>query len=146
VGSLGAFLVAVFGGGILWQWVTFLVLSAVAFAGSRKFARRVYRGPTEFGVGAERYGGMRAYVIETIDAAAATGMVRIDREEWRAESADGTVIPQDTWSEIVKVDGTRMVVKPATGSADTGSADRPAEFESPADAAIREAEEDEEAE
>lgn len=142
VGSLGAFLVAVFGGGILWQWIVFIVVSAIAFGLSRKFARRVHGGPTEFGVGAERYEGMKAYVMETIDAAAATGMVRIDREEWRADSADGRVIQKGTWAVIEKVDGTRMVVKQEAGAAETAAGSQPADPESPADQAIRDAGED----
>ncbi|MFC1628149.1 NfeD family protein [Gemmatimonadota bacterium] len=112
IGAIASFLVAVIGGSVFWQWITFLVVSALAFAFSRRFADKVYKGPDDYGVGAERYFGEKAWVIETIDAAAATGMVRIDREEWRAESIDKSVIPAETWTEIVKVDGTRMVVKP----------------------------------
>ncbi|MFC1499468.1 NfeD family protein [Candidatus Zixiibacteriota bacterium] len=111
IGAIGSFLVAVLGGSVLWQWITFIVVSALAFAFSRRFAEKVHKGPVDFGVGAERYTGDRAWVIETIDASAATGMIRIDREEWRAESADKSVIPAETWTEIVEVDGTRMVVK-----------------------------------
>lgn len=112
IGAIGSFLVAILGGSVLWQWITFLVVSALSFAFSRRFAEKVYKGPEDFGVGAERYTGERAWVIEAIDAAAATGMVRIDREEWCAESFDNSVISAETWTEIVKVDGTRMVVKP----------------------------------
>lgn len=142
VGAFGAFLVGVFGGSIIWQWIVFIVVSAIAFAGSRKFARRVHRGPTGYSVGAERYEGMRAYVTETIDAAAATGMVRIDREKWRADSADGDVIQKDTWTEIVKVDGTHMVVRPAAEVADTAVTAGSEGSETPADQAMREATQD----
>ena len=121
VGSFGSFLVAIFGGSVLWQWIVFIVFSAIAFAGSRKFAKRVYKGPTEFGVGAERYDGTKAYVIETIDAAAATGRIRVDREEWLAESVDGNTIQEGTWTEIIKVDGTRMVVRAVSAPSESTS-------------------------
>lgn len=121
VGSFGSFLVAVFGGSLLWQWIVFIVFSAIAFAGSRKFAKRVYKGPTEFGVGAERYKGMKAYVIETIDASAATGRIRVDREEWLAESVDGNNIPEGSWTKIVKIDGTRMVVRAVSAPSESPS-------------------------
>ncbi|MFC1559449.1 NfeD family protein [Gemmatimonadota bacterium] len=124
IGAIGSFLVAIFGGSVLWQWITFLVVSALAFAFSRRFAEKVHKGPVDHGVGAERYTGDRAWVTETIDAAAATGMVRIDREEWRAGSVDKAVIPAETWTEIVEVDGTRMIVKPIDESG-AGGAETP---------------------
>lgn len=121
IGAIGSFLVAILGGSVLWQWITFIVVSALSFAFSRRFAEKVYKGPEDFGVGAERYTGKKAWVIETIDAAAATGMVRMNSEKWRAESSDNSVIPAETWTEIVKVDGTRMVVCPVDegGAGDT---------------------------
>jgi membrane protein implicated in regulation of membrane protease activity len=128
IGAVGSFLVAVFGGSVLWQWITFLVVSALAFAFSRRFAEKVNRGPVDYGVGAERYAGERAWVTETIDAAAATGMVRIDREEWRADSFDRSVIPAETWTTIVEVDGTRMVVKPAEEAGAAVPEDTPVDF------------------
>ncbi len=118
IGALAAFIVALFNGSILWQWIVFFVVSAIAWAGSRRFARSVHRGPTTFGVGAERYTGLKGYVIETIDPAAATGMVRVDREEWRADSSDRTVIEKDTWAVVEKVDGTRLVVRPLEAGED----------------------------
>ncbi len=128
IGAIGAFLVAVFGGSVLWQWIVFIVVSTLAFAGSRRFAEKVNKGPEDYGVGAERYTGDRAWVTETIDAAAATGMVRIDREEWRADSVDKSVIPAETWTVIVKVDGTRMVVKPAEEAGAAAPEDAPVDF------------------
>jgi len=127
IGAIGSFLVAVLGGSVLWQWITFIVVSSLAFAFSRRFAEKVHKGPVDHGVGAERYTGERAWVIETIDAAAATGMVRIDREEWRADSADREVIPAETWTVIVRVDGTSMVVRPAEEGGKKASESPPAD-------------------
>jgi len=50
-------------------------------------------------------------VLETIDPLQATGRVRIDREEWRAQSADDTVIPVNSRVEVVRVEGTRLIVR-----------------------------------
>jgi membrane protein implicated in regulation of membrane protease activity len=113
VGAAGATIVAAVGGSQVWQWASFIVLSTLTFAFSRKIANRIHRGPEGLGVGAERYKGMRGRITEQVDNAAATGMVRIDREEWQAESVDGQVIPAETWAVVVKVDGTRMMVEPA---------------------------------
>ena len=111
IGAAGAALTAGLGGGQLWQWLVFVVLSAISFALSRRFAEKVNRGPTAYGVGAERYTGSRAMVTETVDNAAATGMVRIDREEWRADAVDDQVLQEGTWARVVRVDGTRLIVE-----------------------------------
>jgi membrane protein implicated in regulation of membrane protease activity len=42
----------------------------------------------------------------------ATGMVRVQREEWRAENADGTAVPVGARIVVLRVDGTRVVVRP----------------------------------
>jgi membrane-bound ClpP family serine protease len=41
------------------------------------------------------------------------GLVRVDREEWRAESVDGAVIAQGATVRVADVQGTRLVVSPA---------------------------------
>jgi inner membrane protein len=50
-------------------------------------------------------------VLKEIDPLLGTGLVRIEREEWRAESIDHTKIAQDTLVEVVSVSGTRVLVK-----------------------------------
>jgi membrane protein implicated in regulation of membrane protease activity len=45
----------------------------------------------------------------------ATGLVRVEREEWRAESVDGSAIPAGTAVEVLRVDGTRLIVGPPEG-------------------------------
>ncbi len=117
IGAAGAALVAAFGGGQLWQWLVFIVVSGLSFALSRKFASKIHRGPEGFGVGAERYTGTTGMITETVDNAGAIGMIRIDREEWQAQSDDGAVIEAGNWAVVVRVDGTRMIVK----ASETGS-------------------------
>ncbi len=52
----------------------------------------------------------------------ATGMVRVGREEWGAESVDGTPLSEGTLVKIVEVVGTHVMVWPE---------DRPAPIEPP---------------
>jgi membrane-bound ClpP family serine protease len=53
--------------------------------------------------------GASGTVLEHIGAGE-TGMVRIDREEWRAEAATGQVLVPGMKVEVVEVRGTRVVV------------------------------------
>ncbi len=113
IGAIGAALVAGFGGGQLWQWLAFVVVSVITFAGSRRFAERVHKGPSDFGVGAERFEGMQVWVLQTVDNAAATGMVKVEGGEWRADAVDDQVIEAGTIVEIMRVEGAHLLVRPA---------------------------------
>ncbi|NOZ50487.1 MAG: NfeD family protein [Chloroflexi bacterium] len=110
VGALAAALVAFLGLGIDWQLVLFVLVSVVAIAYSRRFAERI-TGPQAEGVGVDRVLGKRAVVLEIIDPIAASGRVRVDREEWRAQSANDEIFPVNAIVEIVRVEGTRLIVR-----------------------------------
>jgi membrane protein implicated in regulation of membrane protease activity len=109
-----------------WQWLVFVVATAVALAGLVPMGRRLDRASTGGAVGATRFAGQRAVVLESIPGAAhATGLVRLEREQWRAESAHGREIPAGTTVTVVRVDGTRLIVVPAPDTAADAAADQP---------------------
>lgn len=91
----------------------FIAVSIVALYGFRQLAHRLDRTEPADGIGSKRLIGQRAMVIDAIDGAHDLGTVRIDREEWRAESGDGSEIPVGTAVKVVEVRGTRVVVFPA---------------------------------
>ena len=111
IGAAAAAILAFVGLGLVWQLGAFIVVSAVSVVLSRRFAERV-SGPQMQGVGIDRVLGKEAVVIEAIDPLSAHGRVRIDREEWRADSADGAPIAQDMQVEVLRVEGTRVIVRP----------------------------------
>jgi membrane protein implicated in regulation of membrane protease activity len=92
------------------QWAVFVVVSGALFAVSRRFAERVtHKQPP--GIGADRLIGRRGVVLEQIDNMQSVGKVRIDKEEWRAESEDESVIESGTRIEVIRLDGTHAVVR-----------------------------------
>ena len=111
VGAAAAALVAFVGLDLPWQLVTFIGVSAAAVLLSRRFADRV-TGQQAQGVGIDRVLHKRAVVLEAIDPVTATGRVRVEREEWRADSITGQTIPSGTVVEVTGVVGTRLQVKP----------------------------------
>ncbi|HSL58835.1 MAG TPA: NfeD family protein [Acidimicrobiales bacterium] len=112
-GAVGATLLAAFGAPLLLQWVAFVVLSGAAFAALRPLAARLDRDEPSDGVGARRLIGERATVLQEIPADNSDlGLVRVHREEWRAESLDGSPIPVGALVRIVEMRGTRVVVFP----------------------------------
>lgn len=96
---------------LAWQWAAFLLVSAVLLLSLRKFADRVTHEPPEK-VGVDRLVGKQAVVIEAIDTGDALGRVRIDREEWRADSSLDDVIPVGARVTVERVEGTHVVVSP----------------------------------
>lgn len=108
VGAAFAFVLALLGAPVGLQWVVFLVLSVVSLFFLQRFVRREEGG---YAVGANRYSGRRALVLEDVDRVHDTGRVRMETEEWRA-TTEGEVITAGTQVKVVGVTGTRLVVVP----------------------------------
>ncbi len=101
---------AIFDVGPAWQWAAFVVASGLLLAVSRRFADRfTHKQPP--GIGADRLIGKRGVVLEEIDNTLNVGKVRIDQEEWRADSdTDGSIQP-GVRIEVVRLEGTHAVVR-----------------------------------
>lgn len=112
-GAAAAAIAAFLGAAVAVTWIAFVGVTAVALVLLLPLARRIdrARGPAGRGEGADRWVGRQAVVIGEIPAGVhATGMVRIEREEWRAESVDGAAVNIGAAVTVVRVDGTRLVV------------------------------------
>lgn len=113
IGAGLAAVVAFAGGALAWQWLVFVVVSALVTAATRPLARRLDEGAPVAGIGARRWLGEAATVLEPIPPGVnETGLVRLGRQEWRAESRDGTPVPVGTVVRVIDVTGTRLVVWP----------------------------------
>ncbi|MCJ7497057.1 MAG: NfeD family protein [candidate division Zixibacteria bacterium] len=114
VGAALAGILSLLGFGMGWQLGSFIVVSAVLFAVSRRFAERFTKKQPP-GVGADRFIDKKGLVIEEINNLKNTGRVRIGKEEWRADSDTGEVISPGQTVEVIKVEGTHLVVKVLKG-------------------------------
>jgi inner membrane protein len=110
IGAAAAGLAALIGLSFGWQLAFFIVVSLVLFILSRQIAAKVVKDQPP-GIGADRLVDQEALVIETINSLENKGRVRIRGEEWLAESADHSIIPSDTRVQVVRVSGTRLVVR-----------------------------------
>jgi membrane protein implicated in regulation of membrane protease activity len=121
IGALAAAVPAFLGLGLLWQLLVFIIVSTVAVLLSRRFADRI-TGKQPQGVGVDRVLGKKAIVIEPIDPLSPAGRVRVDVEEWRADSADGSPIAEGEVVEVLGIDGTRLKVRQlGVGESETAS-------------------------
>lgn len=110
IGAAVASILAILGLGMGWQWGAFLVIASVLFVISRRFAERFTKKQPS-GVGADRFVGEKGMVLEEINNIKSTGLVRIRGDDWRADSDMDEIIPLGKKIEVVKVIGTRLVVK-----------------------------------
>ena len=96
------------------EWAAFIGISASSFAVLWPIGRRMERRSGLTGVGAQRWVGRHAVVLCVIPGqVGGTGVVRLEREEWRAESGvSGVPIRRGTTVLISRVHGTRLVVLP----------------------------------
>jgi inner membrane protein len=111
IGAAAAAVLAWLGVAVIAQWLVFFGVSAIAFAYLRKFIDR-QDAQVQPRIGANRWLEAQGVVLQDIDPHGGVGMVRIDTEEWRAMSEEGTPIPSGTRVIVTGVQGSRLVVSP----------------------------------
>jgi membrane protein implicated in regulation of membrane protease activity len=115
-GAALAAVVAVLDGSVAFQWVAFLAGSVVALAVLVPIGRRIAQAGSadDEAQGSTRWVGRVAVVLEDIPGDPhATGLVRLERAKWRAETDLDHPIAAGEQVEVVAVRGTRLVVAPA---------------------------------
>lgn len=110
IGAAAAAVLAFLGFLPVWQLVAFIGVSSLAVLLSRPLANRI-SGDQVNHVGIDRVLYKEAVVTLTINPAKAQGRVRVEREEWVAETVDGSVLPAGTKVLVVGVVGTRLQVQ-----------------------------------
>ncbi|GIU83869.1 MAG: membrane protein [Acidimicrobiales bacterium] len=114
-GAAVAALLAFVGASTALQWAGFVVVSIAAFFSLRPLARKLDAELPAEGVGAKRLIGELGKVVQPIPPGPdGVGRVRVESEEWRATSSDGSAIDVDTPVRVLDVRGTRLVVHPIT--------------------------------
>jgi membrane protein implicated in regulation of membrane protease activity len=111
IGAAAAGILAMLGVGTTAQLIVFILLSGILFVFGRRFAKMVTVNQPP-GIGADRFIGQSGYVIEEIDNIAGKGRVKTGTDEWRAMSENGEIIVVNTLIEIIRIDGTKAIVKP----------------------------------
>ncbi|MGH9136672.1 MAG: NfeD family protein [Acidimicrobiales bacterium] len=113
IGAAVAAVLAFAGVNVGIEWLAFLGLSMSALAALRPLARRLDQTGATEGIGSKRLIGEPGRVLEDIPSGPhESGMVRVHREEWRAESTDGSRVPAGALIRVVDQRGTRLVVHP----------------------------------
>ncbi|MGI8792137.1 MAG: NfeD family protein [Acidimicrobiales bacterium] len=110
-GATAAAIAAFIGAPIGIEWLLFLLGSAASSALLWPLGRRLDNKSPNAAIGATRWAGREAMVLEDIPAGSGSlGTIRLDREEWRAESLTGEEIRAGSTVLVSRVDGTRLIV------------------------------------
>jgi membrane protein implicated in regulation of membrane protease activity len=113
IGATAAAVVAFAGGALIAEWVAFVAVSGASVAVLFPLGRRLDTRHPVPPVGAHRWEGRIATVVHDIPAGLhEAGSVMVDREEWRAESTNGSPVSAGTRVVVARVAGTRLVVIP----------------------------------
>lgn len=115
-GALAALIVQLLGGAVWLQITVFFVVSAALLAGLRPFVKK-YVTPKKTATNADMALGQEAYVTETIDNLRGTGAVKLDGKVWTARSVQDAVLPEGTLVKVVKLEGVKLYVEPASVAA-----------------------------
>lgn len=94
----------------VWQGVIFIIISTLALADTKHFAKKKAEqnfSPTN----ADRCIGETALVVEDIDNIFERGAVRINGIIWTARSVDGMPIEKDSSVRIERIDGVKLMVR-----------------------------------
>ena len=115
-GSLVAMAMALLGGAVWLQVLTFLVVSAVALTALRPLVRK-YLTPKLTATNIDSIIGSIGIVTAPIDNIGATGQVKLNGMEWSARSTSGDPIPAGSKVCVDKIEGVKVFVSPAEISA-----------------------------
>ena len=110
IGAAVAGFLAILGLSFGWQMGAFVLVSGVLFLVSRRLAEKISKKQPP-GIGADRFIGLEGIVLEEIDNAKNIGRIRVQRDEWRADSETGEIIPEGKTVVVTRLDGAHMVVK-----------------------------------
>jgi membrane protein implicated in regulation of membrane protease activity len=113
IGAGIAALAAGLGAGLTWQIVIFAVVSLLTFIFLRPFVLKFMDSKSkDVKTNADALVGRKAVVSERIDASQQTGRVAVDGDDWKAVTADGSIVEKGAAVEIIKLDSIILTVKP----------------------------------
>jgi membrane protein implicated in regulation of membrane protease activity len=112
VGAAVAAVATWLGLGPVGQWIVFLLVSIPSLLLLKHFADRVTKDREPLQVASDRAIGKTGMVLEPIIPHGGGGRVRVGTEEWRAEPEDPEEIPEGSIVVVIRVDGTRLIVRP----------------------------------
>lgn len=110
VGALAALISSLFGGPLWLQLLLFFVVTAITLVFTKPLVKKYFNKDSHDPTNVDMVIGKLANVTENIDNIAGTGAVKCLGKEWSARSRTGELIPVDTVTRVVEIDGVKLIV------------------------------------
>ena len=111
-GAIGAAIASFYDIGSKGELIVFSIITFICFIIIRPLALKLFSNKNpSLTTNAEAMIGQTVLVIEDINPAANTGLVKINGETWRATTIDNTNIEKGQKAIIVKIDSTLLIIK-----------------------------------
>jgi len=118
IGAAAAAAVTYFNYSVAWQWTAFIAISGLSLFALRRFSDHMTHEPPQK-VAGDRLIGKEGTVTERIDNHANQGRVRVEREEWVADSEGDAIMEKGTRIRVTGVVGAHLVVEDCDSAAST---------------------------
>ena len=110
-GGLAALVVAMCGGGPVFQVITFIIVSLIALVITRPLTKK-YINSNKVSTNADRAIGEEVRVLERISNLDQSGMVMVHGQEWTARTEDDKeIIEQGELVRIIRISGVKLIVE-----------------------------------
>lgn len=109
LGALAAMICSLCGGGILLQFVWFLVVSILTLAITKPLVKKYVNNKTQ-ATNADMVIGQTCVVVEPIDNVKATGAVTVGGKTWTARSEYGDVFAPGERVTATRIEGVKLIV------------------------------------
>jgi membrane protein implicated in regulation of membrane protease activity len=113
IGGTAAGIVALLGLGLEWQILTFCIITLLVFWQVRPFIiKHFYKSSENVKTNVDALAGKTGTVVVKIDPVAHKGRVKVGGEDWWGESFDEKPIEVGQKIEVLKVEGSKLIIKP----------------------------------
>lgn len=110
VGSIGAVVANIIGANEIGQLIVFVALSVLTLIIARPYLKKFTKTKVQ-PTNADMCIGQQAVVTEEINNTLGTGQAVIKGVTWTARSADGSIIPADSFVTVESIEGVKLIVK-----------------------------------
>lgn len=109
-GAAAAFITALFDVNLWIQLIVFVAVSLILLIATRPLLKK-FKADKTVPTNTELDVGRTAVVIEDIDNSRETGRAKIDGIDWKAISADDTIIKKGSIVKIIQIKGSKLFVE-----------------------------------